>query len=432
MQATTPTIEFESLDNQQKFQTLKLKETLNYLADASPFYKKLFQKYNAQISSINTIEDLQKLPTTSKDDMQLFNQEFLCVSKSELVEYTSTSGTLGAMVNIALTKNDLDRLAYNEFLSFGLMNISKEDTVQLMLTLDRQFMAGMAYYLGLNKLGATSIRTGAGLPSMQIENAIRLEANTIIAVPTFICKLIDYCKANNIELSNLKIKKALCIGEALRNQDFSLNALGSYIQSNWDLKLFSTYASTEMQTAFTECEHGKGGHHHPELIILEILDDEGKQLPAGEFGEVTITTLGIEAMPLLRYRTGDICCYYDEPCECGRKTIRLSPVKGRKKQMIKFKGTTMYPPAIFEILNQCDYVDEYFLEVSSGKYGMDELSLYIHSDLPIDECEKLLKPFLQSKLRVIPNLHYISSQDIQQLQMPIGSRKIIKFVDKRN
>src|SRR5690606_3508412 len=117
---------------------------------------------------------------------------------------------------------------------------------------------------------------------------------------------------------------------------FNLNVLGKKITEYWNIQLYSTYASTEMQTAFTECHAGKGGHQQPDLIILEILDESGNQLPEGVYGEVTITTLGIEAMPLLRYRTGDIACYYQEPCRCGRHSKRLSPVIGRKQQMIKF------------------------------------------------------------------------------------------------
>src|SRR5690606_30519302 len=104
-----------------------------------------------------------------------------------------------------------------------------------------------------------------------------------------------------------------------------LNTLGEKISSEWRIKLYNTYASTEMQTAFTECSAGRGGHQQPDLILLEILDDDGNPLKEGEYGEVTITTLGVEGMPLLRYRTGDICCFYETPCTCGRKSKRLSP-----------------------------------------------------------------------------------------------------------
>ena len=114
-----------------------------------------------------------------------------------------------------------------------------------------------------------------------------------------------------------------------------------------------------MQTAFTDCEHGNGGHHHPELIIVELLDHDNHPVAEGQPGEVTITTLGVEGMPLCRYKTGDVCQAYNSPCPCGRTTLRLGPVLGRKQQMIKLKGTTLYPPAVFDVINQVNEVTDY-------------------------------------------------------------------------
>ena len=144
------------------------------------------------------------------------------------------------------------------------------------------------------------------------------------------------------------MKSIVCIGEPVRNADFTLNELGKRITSQWDVKLYSTYASTEMGAAFTECEYGLGGHLHPELLILEVVNEKGKAVKEGEIGEVVITTLGVEGMPLLRYKTGDLCNVYYSPCKCGRHTTRLGPVVGRQQQMIKFKGTTIFPAAIFD------------------------------------------------------------------------------------
>src|SRR5690606_18101936 len=101
---------------------------------------------------------------------------------------------------------------------------------------------------------------------------------------------------------------------------------------------------------FTECQFGCGGHHHPELIIVELLDEENNPVEDHMSGEVTITTLGVEGMPLLRYKTGDIAMAFKEACACGRNTMRLSPILGRKQHMIKLKGTTLYPNGIFEVL----------------------------------------------------------------------------------
>jgi len=128
-----------------------------------------------------------------------------------------------------------------------------------------------------------------------------------------------------------------------------------------------------MGTAFTECEAGQGGHHHPEMIIVEFLDENNQPVADDEAGEVTITTLGVEGMPLLRFKTGDICFHHNAPCGCGRNTMRLGPVIGRKQQMIKFKGTTLYPPAIYDVLNGIESVENYIIEVSTNNIGTDDI-----------------------------------------------------------
>lgn len=416
----------------QLIQEEKLRELLVYLQACSTFYKDLFIKHAINIDDIKTIGDLQKIPVTTKENLQQRNGDFLCVSKNKIIEYSSTSGTLGSPVTIALTENDLERLAYNEYASFICANGSAADIYQLMLTLDRQFMAGMAYYSGIRKMGAGIIRLGPGVPSLQLETILRLEPTAIVAVPSFILKVIDYAKEHGIDINRTSVKKAICIGENIRNTDFTLSILGKKITAAWNIELYSTYASTEMQTAFTECNQFNGGHSQPELIIFELLDDADEPVGAGQPGEVTITTLGVEGMPLLRYKTGDICLYIDAPCACGRTSKRLSPVIGRKKQMIKYKGTTLYPPALFDILNEMEEVLDFVAEVFSNELGTDEVLLHI---LPLhltDECDRKIRANLQARLRVSPQVKYITLPELKALQISETGRKLIKFIDKRN
>lgn len=412
-------------------QEQKLRELLVYLSQHSPYYRELFDTNKINISTIKTVADLARIPTTAKEDLQQRNLDFLCVPSEKVIEYTSTSGTLGGPVTVALTDKDLDRLALNEYNSFLSAGGTKDDIFQLMLTLDRQFMAGMAYYLGLRKLGAGAIRLGPGVPSLQWETIKRLKPTAIVAVPSFILKLIQYAKDNKIDINASSVKKAICIGENIRNTDFSLNILGKKITDSWHIDLYSTYASTEMQTAFTECSEGHGGHYQPDLMIAEILDDN--ETPVGPYtpGELTITTLGVEGMPLLRYKTGDICMYFDEPCACGRSSWRLSPILGRKKQMIKFKGTTLYPPALFDILNEREEILDYVVEVYPNDVGLDEVLLYIVPAAYTEECDHQIRAYLQARLRVSPHIKYITAEEIQKMQFPETVRKAVKFVDKR-
>ena len=422
---TDRSLKIEMQINQEK----GLKELLSYLKANSPFYRELFHSNEIDINSINTLSDLNRIPLTTKDDLQLRNWDFLCVKRNLIAEYCTTSGTLGNPVTIALTEKDLERLAFNELQSFYTAGATSDDIFQFMLTLDRQFMAGIAYYLGVRKLGAGLVRVGPGNASMQIDAIKRFNPTIIIAVPSFLISVIKTAKEKNFDLNKSSVRKVICIGENIRNIDFSLNTLGQRIKQDWNIELYSTYASTEKQTAFTECEHGKGGHHLPELIIYEVLDENNNMVEPGMPGELVITTLGVEGMPLLRYKTGDICTYHDEPCLCGRISSRLSPIIGRKQHMIKYNGTTLYPPNIFNVLNIQEEIEDYVILVSKSELGTDNLELVIAGNHNL--IKENLSKLLQSALRISPSIRFANLTEVHQLQMKEGSRKPSKLIDSR-
>lgn len=427
-----PAIETKSQAEIKSFQESKLGDLLHYLNDNSKFYNRFFKHHNVKINNIKTLEDLTKIPTTSKDDLQKFNKDFLCVDTHDVIDYLTTSGTSGDPVIFAVTEKDLQRLAYNEYISFACATATSDDIFQLMVTLDRRFMAGVAYYEGLRKLGSAVVRVGPGNPGLQFDTIERIKPTGIVTVPSFILKLIEYAEKNNIDYKNTSIKKAVCIGESIRNEDFSLNTLGQKINEKWDIELFSTYASTEMGTAFTDCEFGKGGHHHPEMIIVEFLDDDERPVRPGTPGEVTITTLGVEGMPLLRFKTGDICNHQIEKCECGRTTTRLGPVIGRKNQMIKYKGTTLYPPALYDVLADIKGVENYIIHIDKNSIGNDNIEIRVGTTTPDKILEKNIKDRFRTKLRVAPDVKFYTPQELAVQQFPEMSRKPVTFVDNRS
>jgi len=218
----------------------------------------------------------------------------------------------------------------------------------------------------------------------------------------------------------------------LRNPNFTLNTLGQRIKDKWDIKLYSTYASTEMGAAFADCDHGVGGHHHPELLIVEFVDENNHPVKDGEPGELVITTLDVEGMPLIRFKTGDVVQHFSEPCACGRNTMRLGPVIGRKKEMIKYKGTTLYPPALYDILNEMEYVDNYVVEVSTNQIGTDDILIRVATNGHTPEnFEKLIKDHFRAKLRVAPTIMFQSGEEINKIKFPELKRKPVVFIDKR-
>lgn len=427
-----PEIEYQPLDVIKRFQEEKLREDLAYLNTASPFYKKMFADNHIDVSKIKTIEDLQNIPFTDKKDLQQHNQDFICVSKDRIIDYITTSGTTGDPVTFTCSEKDLQRLAYNERISFMCAGLKPGNVLQLMTTIDKRFMAGLAYFLGIRELGAGIIRVGNGIPELQWDTINRIHPDSIMCVPSFILKLIQYAEEHNIDFRNSSVKRIIGIGESLRDQNFELNALGQKIKEKWDVELFATYSSTEMSTTFPECEYGCGGHHHPELIIVEIIGDDDKPVAPGEVGEVVVTTLGIEAMPLLRFRTGDMASIHTEPCKCGRKSFRISPLVGRKNNMIKLKGTTLYPPAIFDVLNNTDYVENYVVYAQSNETATDEVIVKVGlKGNPQNDVVKELKDRFRAKIRVAPTVEVAPVEEIKAINYPAMSRKPIKFIDNR-
>ena len=426
-------IEFFEIEEIKAFQNDKLKVTIDYLKHHSPYYRRMFEENKIDTDAIKTIEDLQKLPFTEKKDLQLYNDDFLCVPKSKIIDYITTSGTLGDPVTFGCTENDLQRLAFNEKKSFECAGLSPGSIVQLMTTLDKRFMAGLAYFLGIRELGASVVRVGNGMPELQWDTIARLKPDTLMCVPSFILRLIDYAEKNNIDYRNSSVKRIIGIGEGLREQDFSLNLLGRRIREKWDVELFATYSSTEMGATFSECPYGCGGHVHPELIIVEIIGEDDNPVKDGEIGEVVVTTLGVEGMPLLRFRTGDMSRKIISQCRCGRNSYRLSPIVGRKNNMIKLKGTTIYPPALYDVLDNTPYVINYVVEVQNSFAGTDEVivKVGIATTQPFDMI-KDIKDRFRSRIRVAPIVEILSPEDVARINNPGHLRKPVKFIDKRN
>jgi len=425
-------IEFRSAGEIAEYQNTRLQEALSYLQKHSPFYQKIFADSGIDITEIRTTDDLVKLPFTEKKDLQLHNKEFLCVTPDKIVDYITTSGTLGDPVTFGCTDKDLDRLAYNEKKSFSCAGVKPGNIVQLMTTLDKRFMAGLAYFLGIRALGASIIRVGNGMPELQWDTINRLKPDTIMCVPSFILRLIEYAEQHNIDYKGSSVKRIIGIGEGLREHDFSLNLLGKRLKEKWDVELYATYSSTEMGATFSECPYGCGGHVHPELIIVEIIGEDNKPVADGEIGEVVITTLGVEGMPLLRFRTGDISSKVVEKCRCGRNSYRLTPLMGRKNNMIKLKGTTIYPPAINDVLDNTPYIVNYVVVVRNSFAGTDEVVVKVGVSGPQSfDVIKDLKDRFRSRIRVAPIVEILSPEDINKINNPSNNRKPIKFIDNR-
>lgn len=394
----------------------------------SPFYASVLNKLKLRGRKRIALEVLRDLPLVSKVDFEKDNLAFLAVEKAKVRDIVQSSGTTGLPTQMMYTARDLARLAYNEAVCFKGCGMTKADRVLLTCTMDRCFVAGYAYCLGTHAVGAASIRSGLNLVEGHASVIALMHPSFIVGVPGFLRKLGRHLHERGEPPKG--VRGLICIGEPLRDEWMRSTALTEEIEHLWQAPAFSTYSSSEMVTSFCECSAQQGGHAAPDLGIVEIVDKRGNSLPAGETGEVVVTPLGVEGMPVLRFQTGDIGYLLDEPCSCGRRTVRLSPILGRRAQMLKVKGTTFYPATVFEVLNGIPAVTEYYLSVSKDEGGDGvHLTLSLSRDTP--ELRRRIVDALLARLRVRVDISVVDEAMIRKQVYVPQSRKPIRFFDLR-
>jgi len=403
--------------------------TVAYAREKSAFYREKLKS----LPEVQSLADLAKLPLTTKEQVSKFNEQFWCVPPNQFVDVATTSGTTGVPTLYPLTQRDLDRLGLNEFLCFKRVGLSPADIAVLAVTIDRCFMAGLAYFEGLRLLGATSARVGAGSPAMLLSMVERLEATTIVSVPSFLKRVAIYAQQQKIDLAKSTVKKLVCIGEPVRTADWQLTLLGSSIAQSWGAAVYSTYGITELACSACECSAGQGGHLHPQLLHVEIIDDAGQPVPQGEPGQLVATTIGVEAMPLIRFATGDITFKTTQRCACGLSTPRIGPILGRKEQVMKIKGTTVYPAAVQRTLQGIDGILDYVLIATARTPLSDELEIVVALRGGVTNgAQEMICEKLRGELKVLPAVRLADLAEIQAIQDSRELRKQRTFVDRRN
>jgi phenylacetate-CoA ligase len=395
-------------------------DTFRHAKKFSPFYRELFR-------GVKGVPRLDELPTVDKKVLSERNLDFLCVPRKRIAEIVTTSGTTGKPLLWMLTESDVKRLVVNEKLSFECAGITPRDTVLVAVALDRCFIAGLAYWQGLRELGCAVVRVGASSSMLVLEMIERIQPTAIVAVPSFLRVIADKSRDAKFDLKNCSVKKAVCIGEPIRDGKFALNASGRTIEKAWRAKVYSTYGVTEVANSLCECEAGNGGHLHDEQLHLEILDDSGEILADGDVGEIVATTFGVEAMPLIRYRTGDCAAIFSTKCSCGRKTPRLGPIVGRKNQKLKFKGTSLFPSTLQAVLEETKGVDAFVVVARAENELSDAIEILFRGSASVAK----VREAIQARSKISPKIRHAPRRKIEWLQMPPQARKRQTFVDLR-
>ncbi len=375
-----------------------------------------------------SLDNFSDLPLTSRADLNDRSHLFQAVPDDKIRDLSLTSGTTGNPVRIPYTRNDLHRLAYNEAMAFHGAGVKKGDTYLVGVTIDRCFIAGLAYYSGLVELGATAVRSGPGQPARQWEFIEQLRPKGIIGVPSFLLQIGKWALEHGKKPSESSIQSLITIGEPIRRPNFDLTPLGYDLQEIWQTPIHASYGATELETGISECVMQRGGHIHPELMLAEIIDEQGNLVAHGKSGELVVTPLGVEGFPLVRFRTGDITRIDPTPCDCGWTTPRIGPIEGRLAQRLKVKGTTIYPDTIFQVLQEIKELGPAYLEVTASYDLSDEIKVVVAEESAISVKE--ITNLLQARLRVRPEVEKQPGKAIMT-KMSSGGHKLKRFFDNR-
>ena len=394
----------------------------------APFYRKLLAGAAPASLKRFPLARLDELPFTTKADLEARNDDFLATPRTAVRDIVQSSGTTGLPTRMMYTARDLERLGYNEAVCFKGCGMGPGDRVLLTCTLDRCFVAGYAYCLGAQAVGAASVRSGLNLVEGHALVMALQKPTFVVGVPGFLRKLGRHL--HDLGHPPRGLRGLICIGDPLRDAEMRPTALTREMESLWSAPAFSTYSSSEIVTSFCECSARCGGHAAPDLGIWEIVDEAGRALPPGKTGEIVVTPLGVEGMPLVRFRTGDIGYLLDEPCACGRKTPRLSPILGRRAHMLKVRGTAFYPATVFEVLNNMPEVGEYYLEVE-GEGLVDRACVHMSLNAKGAGWKQKIEDRLRTRLRVKIGVCLEAEELVRRRVYSPHSRKPIRFFDLR-
>jgi len=338
----------ESLPRNE-LQALQLERLQQAVAHAQkiPHYQKAFADAGVSVDSIQSLDDLRRLPFTTKDDLRKqYPLGMLAVDRSEILRFHGSSGTTGKPTMVAYTRNDLNMWANlcARFLVSG--GLRAEHTVQIAFGYGL-FTGGFGLHYGVEKVGASVIPAAAGNTPKQVMLLMDMQADALVCTPSYALTISEFIISNDIPRDALNLKTAYFGGEPW-TQD-----MADRIESELGIHCFNNYGLSEVigPGVSGECVAKNGMHISEDYFLVECINPQTLEPVApGEEGELVFTTLCREAMPVIRYRTRDIASLNPEPCSCGRTTIRMSRVTGRSDDMMIIKGVNVYPSQIEQAL----------------------------------------------------------------------------------
>ncbi|MEM3138763.1 MAG: phenylacetate--CoA ligase [Archaeoglobaceae archaeon] len=398
----SPTIERLPVKELERIQEKKLKNLVRNAYEYSPFYKRRFRELGIHPTDIQSLKDLKKLPFTKKQDLR-DNYPFgmFAVPLSQIVRFHASSGTTGKPTLVGYTEDDIR--VWVESLCRGLIScgVTNEDIMQIAYGYGL-FTGGLGFHYAAEKIGATALPVSAGNTERQINLMKDLGVTVIACTPSYMLYMTEFAeKKMNTSLRETKLRMGIFGAEPWSEET------RKRIEDKTGIVAYDVYGTSELSgPLFTECIERNGLHVWADHFLIEVIDPEsGEQVGEGEKGELVVTTLSKEAMPLIRWRTGDITILETEKCNCGRTHPRIMRILGRSDDILIVRGVNVFPSQIEHVLMQIPELGDHYMIILDREENLDvmtvqvELSDKVAIDKPADILNLTKK--VEERLRVV-------------------------------
>jgi phenylacetate-CoA ligase len=412
----------------EKLQLKRLKQTVSLACKNIPFYKEQFSKLNLKPKDITSLKDVPKLPFTTREDLRE-NYPFgmLAVAKEQVVRLHTSSGTTGKPKAIFFSKKDVDRAAELIARCLIMTGVKKDDVLQNMMTYGL-FTGALVMHYGAEKVGVLVIPAGPGNTKRQIALMQDFKTTTLHLTPSYALYLAGVMNNEGLDPKDFSLRRAYMGSEPYSEET------RKKIEKFFKIDVYNSYGLSEMNgpgVAF-ECTEKNGMHLWEDNFIMEIINpDTGERMPEGENGELVLTTLYREAMPILRYRTRDIAMIIPGKCKCGRTHRRISRIIGRTDDMIIVRGVNIFPQQIERVLMGIKAVAQNY-QIVLESYDQMTVRVEISKELFDGKVEHLVN--LQSEITEKLRAEILVKPKVELLEpgtLPVSEGKATRVIDKR-
>lgn len=412
-------------------QSKRLKKTAASVYENVPFYREKFRQLGIRPDDIMSGGDIRKLPLTRKTDLR-DNYPFglFAVPKKDIVRIHASSGTSGKATVVGYTRNDLETWSDLMARNFTMVGLDENDVFQNAVNYGL-FTGGLGFHYGIEKIGAMAVPSGTGNTARQLEMMIDFGVTALHCTPSYALYLAETAREMDL-VDDLSLKVG-CFGA----EPWSSNTR-KQLENSLNIKAYDSYGLSELMgpgVAF-ECQEQDGLHLWNDHFFVEVLDGEGEQVAEGEKGELVLTSLTKEALPIIRYRTGDITRLLESECSCGRTTTRISRLLGRADDMLIVRGINVFPSQIEDIISKVPEITEHFQVILDRNQKMlDELTVRVEleENAFTGELKDLaaVKRHVENELKSVLNIR-TAVELVEKGTIPRCEGKSKKVIDRRN